>query len=151
MNRTRRPSEPRDDRGRPTALETYTKLVRATEAVTARVHRHLDDAGLTISQYGVLEALHRIGPLCQKDLAEKILKTSGNLTMVIDNLEKQALVKRERDVNDRRVWNVRLTDKGRRLITQLFPEHASLVRQEMGILKPTEQATLAKLCQRLGM
>lgn len=133
------------------ALDAYMKLVRATESVTARIHRHLDQAGLTISQFGVLEAIYHLGPLCQKDLAEKILKTSGNLTMVIDNLERQALVKRERDETDRRIWNVHLTDRGRRLISQLFPKHATVVAREMEPLKPAEQAILAKLCQRLGL
>lgn len=133
------------------ALDAYMKLVRAADSVTPRIHRHLDQAGLTISQFGVLEALYHLGPLCQKDLAEKILKTSGNLTMVIDNLERQALVKRERGETDRRIWNVHLTEKGRRLISQLFPRHATLVAQEMEPLKPAEQATLAKLCQRLGL
>ena len=45
-------------------------------------------AGLSTSQFAVLDALLHLGPLCQKDLGEKILKTSGNMTMVIDNLEK---------------------------------------------------------------
>ena len=51
---------------------------------------------LTISQFGVLEALYHKGPLCQRDIAAKILKSTGNITMVIDNLEKRELVRRER-------------------------------------------------------
>ena len=133
------------------ALDAYTKLVRATESSTSRIHQHLADVNLTISQFGVLEALHHLGPLCQKDLAEKILKTSGNLTMVIENLEKRSLVSRERDQTDRRSLNISLTEKGRKLIAQLFPKHAAIVAKEMSILSPAEQATLARLCQKLGL
>lgn len=151
MGRDRIQSGPRSHSLNSAALDAYAKLMRAADAVTSRIYRHLDDSGLTVSQFGVLEALYQLGPQCQKDLANKILKTSGNLTMVIDNLEKQGLVKREQDPSDRRVWNVHLTERGRRLIAQVFPKHATLVAEEMAILKPTEQATLAKLCQRLGI
>jgi MarR family 2-MHQ and catechol resistance regulon transcriptional repressor len=68
------------------ALNTYTKLMRAAETVTGRVGRTMTAAGLTISQFGVLEALHHKGPLCQRDIAAKILKSTGNITLVIDNL-----------------------------------------------------------------
>lgn len=133
------------------ALDAYTKLVRATESSTSRIHQHLADANLTISQFGVLEALYHLGPLCQKDLAEKILKTSGNLTMVIENLEKRSLVSRERDQADRRSLNISLTDRGRKLIAQIFPKHAAIVAKEMSVLSPAEQGTLARLCQKLGL
>ena len=50
------------------ALNTYTKLMRAAESITARTHRHLSSKGLTISQFGVLEALYHLGPLSQKEI-----------------------------------------------------------------------------------
>lgn len=132
------------------ALATYTVLVRGTESATSRIHKYLDELGLTISQFGVLEALYHLGPLCQKDLASKILKTSGNLTMVIDNLEKSALVRRLKDEADGRVWNISLTDAGRKLIARIFPKHAAIVEREMAVLSQAEQKTLAKLCKKLG-
>lgn len=137
--------------GEKQALETYTVLVRATESTTARIHKHLEASGLTISQFGVLEALYHIGPLCQKDLAVKILKTSGNLTMVIDNLEKSVLVRRERDKHDRRLLVISLTDTGRKLIARIFPKHAAIVEREMAVLSQTEQKALGKLCKKLGL
>ena len=76
------------------ALGTYVKLLRAAETVDGAVMPSLDAAGLTPSQFGVLEALHHIGPLCLSELARKLLKTGGNLTMVVGNLQKRGLVKR---------------------------------------------------------
>src|SRR6266702_4591444 len=90
------------------ALNTYTKLMRAAESVTSRVNRVLLAPKLTISQFGVLEALYHKGPLCQKEIAVKILKSTGNITLVIDNLEKQDLVRRERDNEDRRFLTINL-------------------------------------------
>jgi MarR family transcriptional regulator, 2-MHQ and catechol-resistance regulon repressor len=88
------------------ALNAYVKLTRASKTVSSRIHRHFGDAGLTVSQFGVLEAIYHVGPLSQAELAKKILKSTGNITMVIDNLEKRGLVRRERKQGDRRYYAV---------------------------------------------
>ena len=133
------------------ALNTYIKLMRAAESLTARAHEHLSSAGLTISQFGVLEALHHVGPMSQKDIGAKILRSSGNITMVIDNLEKRRLVRRERDERDRRSFIVHLTDAGKKLIRKIFPPHAAVITNEMNALTAVEQKTLGELCKKLGL
>jgi MarR family 2-MHQ and catechol resistance regulon transcriptional repressor len=131
------------------ALNAFIKLQRAAESVSARVHAVLPD-GLTITQFGVLEALHHIGPLCQSELAEKLLKSGGNLTLVVDNLEKAALVRRERDPADRRFVVVRLTGKGQTFIAALFPKVVANVTREMSALSGTELSDLGRLCKKIG-
>lgn len=133
------------------ALNTYTKLMRGAESVTVRVGRKMSDAGLTISQFGVLEALLHKGPLCQRDVASKILKSTGNITLVIDNLEKQGLVRRERSLEDRRFCTIILTDKGRALIEVTFAEVEAAIVAEMGVLTDEEQQTLGRICKKLGL
>ncbi len=133
------------------ALGAYVKLMRAAESVTARIHRHLGEVDLTISQFGVLEALYHLGPLSQVALGKKILKTSGNMTMVIDNLEQRGLARRERNVDDRRFFTVQLTDAGEKLIREFFPGHAARITAEMGMLTPSEQEQLSRLCRKLGL
>jgi len=124
--------------------------MRAADAVTRRTHRGLATQNLTVSQFGVLEALYHLGPLKQAELGSKILKTSGNMTMVVDNLEARGLVKRKRDAADRRAQRVSLTDAGRELIARIFPPHARKVVKEMSRLSPEEQTELARLCRKLG-
>jgi len=133
------------------ALDTYTKLLRAAESVTGRISRVMATAELTVSQFGVLEALLHKGPLCQRDIAAKILKSSGNITLVIDNLEKRGLVLRRRDSNDRRYITVSLTDAGQTLIADLFPTIETAIVEEMNILSSTEQTELARMCRTLGL
>ena len=133
------------------ALNAYVKLMRASESLTARIHRHLTDAGLTITQFGVLEALFNLGPLSQRQIAGKILKSSGNITLVIDNLEKRGLVKRERSTEDRRLYAVDLTAAGRRVINDIFPRHAARVVEEMKALTNAEQEELSRLCRKMGL
>ena len=89
------------------ALSAYTKLMRAAESVTGRTSRILAAFNLSVSQFGVLEVLFHKGSLCQSELAAKILKSTGNITMVIDNLEKRNLVRRERDMNEKIVETMR--------------------------------------------
>ncbi len=133
------------------ALNTYTKLMRAAESVTSRVHRVLSAPKLTISQFGVLEALFHKGPLCQKDIAAKILKSTGNITLVIDNLEKQYLVRRKRDNEDRRFLTIHLTEAGTNLITKVFADVEASIAFEMASLTEDEQELLGNLCKKLGL
>lgn len=133
------------------SLDAYIKLMRAADSATARIHRHLAPAKLTVSQFGVLDALYHLGPLCQRELGQKILKSSGNMTMVIDNLEKRGLVLRKRSLQDRRLLHVHLTPRGRKLMEGFFPRHVARVVEEMSALTAAEMAELGRLCRKLGL
>lgn len=133
------------------ALNAYIKLMRATESVTARLTNFLQNEGLTISQFGVLEALYHLGPLNQRAIGEKMLKSGGNITTVIDNLEKRDLVKRRRCAEDRRVVYAHLTDEGYSLIAIYFPQHVAEIEREMNTLTPNELEELGRLCKKLGL
>src|SRR5437879_1514833 len=88
------------------ALDALVKLMRAADSVSARLAETITGAGLSESQFGVLEALYHLGPLCQREIAVKLLRSSGNITLVIDNLEARGLVRRERQQEDRRYITV---------------------------------------------
>jgi len=133
------------------ALDAFIKLVRAAGSVSGRVEAHLAEIGLTVSQFGVLEALLHLGPLYQKDLAKKILKSTGNITMVVDNLEERGLVERVREEKDRRHYSVQITEKGSALMRSFFPGHVDKIVKEMGVLATAEQNELARLCKKVGL
>ena len=133
------------------ALDLYIKLSRAAESVNQRVNRHLQDFHLTVSQFGVLEALYHLGPLTPGQLCEKILRSTGNLTLVIDNLAKRQLVMRTPNPEDRRSTIIELTAAGQELLERIFPQHVATVTQEVSVLSPEEQSQLAALCRRLGL
>ena len=145
------PSHHRGDPDEVLALTTYIKLVRAAESVAARVWPGIAAAGLTESQFGVLEALHHLGPLHQRDLAARILKTPGNLSVVVRNLGRRGLVRRARSAHDRRFVRVELTPRGAALIRRVFPGHAAKLTAELSVLSPGEQRALGRLCGRLGL
>jgi MarR family transcriptional regulator, 2-MHQ and catechol-resistance regulon repressor len=133
------------------ALDTYIKFSRAVDSFTARVMAHGALESLTMSQFGVLEVLYHLGPMCQGAISQKLLKSTGNMTLVIDNLEKHDLVRRVRSSEDRRMITIELTPAGREMIERVFPAHAAHIREEMSVLTPAEQAELGRLCRKLGL
>lgn len=131
-------------------IETYHLLLKAAETTSGRLQRGvISDEGLTETQYGVLASLLEAGPLSQGELGRRLHKSSGNITVVVDNLEKRTLVVRERNPQDRRSVTVSLTAEGRRLIEIVFPRHRRAVVGEMGALTPEEQEELGRLCRKL--
>ena len=110
----------------------------------------LEAQGLTVGQFGVMEALLHLGPMTQCVLGEKLLRSGGNMTLVIDNLEKHGLVRRERQTVDRRTIVIHLTPKGLRLTKRVVPGHAKMILKEMSQLEPNEQEDLRRLCRKLG-
>ena len=132
------------------ALNAYINLVRASDSVLSKIALHLESEGVTMGQFAVLEALLHLGPMCQHALAEKLLRSGGNMTLVVDNLQKQGWVKRVRQEEDRRMVEIHLTPKGRRLITRIFPEHARVIARVMGELTPAEQEDLRRIARKLG-
>jgi MarR family 2-MHQ and catechol resistance regulon transcriptional repressor len=133
------------------SLKLYVKMIRASDAVSEKMHGHLSGDNLTPSQFGVLEALLHLGPMCQKDIGQKILKTSGNITLVIDNLEKRSLVVRVKDPEDRRKFTIELTNEGRELIEIVFPRHAKISEKVFQVLDEKEKETLGLLLKKLGL
>lgn len=133
------------------ALGTYVKLMRAADSVQAPLERRLEALGLTEGQFGVLEILFHLGPQSPGALARKSFRSGGNVTTVLDNLERRRLVRREREPADRRSVRVSLTPAGRRFIARLFPGHAAAIVEALGALSPAEQATLGRLLRKLGL
>jgi MarR family 2-MHQ and catechol resistance regulon transcriptional repressor len=132
------------------ALDAFIKLSRARKALGYRTGQLLAEYRLTESQLGTLEVLYYLGPMCQSEIGNKLLVTGGNMTMVINNLEKRSLVSRQRDSNDRRQITVSLTEAGQQLIGELFPRHAQNIANLMNILSPLELEELGRLCKILG-
>jgi MarR family 2-MHQ and catechol resistance regulon transcriptional repressor len=133
-----------------TALNGFIALLRATDSLHAHLSRCVEAAGLTMGQFAVLEVLLHLGPMSQRDIGTKLLRSGSNTTMVLDNLERRRLVKRRRRSDDRRAIEVSLSPTGRRLITGLFPHHVRRITRLFNVLSQDDQQRLAALCKTLG-
>ena len=133
------------------ALSVYVKLHRAVASIDAQLAPRIAAAGLTPTQFGVLEALLHKGTLTQAALGRKVLSSPGNMTDVIDKLAARGLVRRGRAPGDRRAVRVSLTEAGQALIGGLFPDHAAAMARAMRALSASELETLGGLLRRLGL
>ena len=132
------------------ALRLWIALARCYMTFARAVAGKVGEYGLTTPQFGTLEALHHVGPLPLGELADKLLVTGGNVTYVMDRLEEQGLVERERSSEDRRVVEGRLTPEGHRVIEDVFPGHAAFVRDLASALDEDEVRELRRLLKKLG-
>ena len=131
-------------------LDTFIKLTRCTNSLFARLSERNTLGDITPSQFAVLEALYHLGSLTQGEVSTKVLKSGSNMTTVIDNLERNGLVRRERDAKDRRMIHVHLTEQGKGKIEAVFPNHVAALVEEFSVLSANEQETLGELCKKLG-
>ncbi len=133
------------------ALNALIALSRATESIHATLAGYLGRHELTTGQFGVMEVLYFLGPQSQVQLGRKLLRTAGNVTVVVDNLERRGLITKSRSKEDRRRYDVRLTEVGRKKIERLFPDHARNIAALFSILSPEQQEKLTELCRALGL
>lgn len=131
-------------------LDTFIKLTRCANSILSRLSERNTVGELTPSQFAVLEALYHLGPMTQGEVSMKVLKSGSNMTTVIDNLERDGLVRRERDAKDRRVIHVHLTEAGTSKLEAVLPRHVTALVEEFSVLSASEQETLGELCKKLG-
>jgi MarR family 2-MHQ and catechol resistance regulon transcriptional repressor len=133
------------------ALDTFVKFVRSIETVKSRIAVKKTVGDLSGAQFGTLEMIYHLGAMNQKDIGQKLLMSKSNMVTVIDKLEKQGLVKRQRSLEDRRCVFVHLTKAGTERIEQILPVHVAAITEEMNRLTEDEQKEFGRLCRKLGL
>lgn len=133
------------------ALSLWVKLVRASSTFGKLTDENIQSFGLTEPQFGVLECLGHLGPLTLGELCKKQLVSGGNITCVMDNLEKEGLVERIPSKEDRRAILAQLTSKGKKLFDEIFTKHAKYVAEIASVLTDKEQEELSALLKKLGL
>ena len=129
-------------------LSTLDVFTRAEHTIHRKEYETIKASGLTPAQFGVLEALYNKGDLKINELIEKILTTSGNITVVIKNLEKEELVQRKIDPKDKRSCIITLTHKGKALIESILPGHIENIREIFSILSKEEKELLKGILKK---
>ena len=132
------------------ALKLWVVLARAHNAVERHAQGHAQTHGLTLPEFGILEALYHKGPLLLGEVQRKILVSSGGVTYLVDRLVAKGLVERRDCPDDRRARYAALTPDGEALIQQIFPEHARHVAEAVAGLTSEEKREAVKLLRALG-
>lgn len=131
-------------------LKSLIALSRTAQNVRKREQRTIKEGGLTVSQFAVLEILYHKGDLRVCEIIEKALSTGGNMTVVIDNLAKEDLVRRCIDPKDRRVNLISITEKGRKIVSDIFPKHLENINEIFSVLTAEEKKNLISLLKKLS-
>ncbi|MFJ9852835.1 MarR family winged helix-turn-helix transcriptional regulator [Streptomyces sp. NPDC101150] len=133
-------------------LEVLARLHRSYLRYNTRLTASIERHGLSVAGFDVLTALRRSGApyrLTAGRLADSGLVSSAGVTLRIDRLEKDGLIVRERDAEDRRVVYSRLTDAGLAKVDEVFAEHLDNERRMLGGMSPAECRQLARLLRKL--
>jgi len=133
------------------ALNTWVKLARAYTVFQHHTDENIRTYNLTTPQFAVIEALGHLGPLRVGVLCKKMLVTGGNMTLVLDNLEKQNLIDRTFSKEDRRAIVVQLTEKGKKIFDDSFVQLAQKITELLSVLSQDEQKQLGVLLKKLGL
>lgn len=132
-------------------LNAYISFLRCYNSVLERLAGFLLKQKLTFSQFGVLEALYFLGPMNQKTVSKKILKSASNICTVLENLEKRKLIERRISEKDKRNIMVYLTRHGEEMIKTLFPIHLKQIKNEFSVLSKSEIESFYKICKKIGL
>ncbi|MDQ0872365.1 MarR family 2-MHQ and catechol resistance regulon transcriptional repressor [Paenibacillus sp. V4I3] len=138
-------SEQRND-----SLDLYIALSRASEWVNAHGDRDIRNHGLNRTEFGVLELLYHKGAQPIQQIGGKVLMSSGNITYVVDKLEKKEFVKRKTSTEDRRLIFAEITEKGKQFIEEVFPKHTKVIEKAVAGLTAEEKKIASQLLKKLG-
>jgi len=132
------------------AVHLWLVLWKSARAVEAYSTRNISQFEMAPTDFGVLEALLHKGPLTVKQLGEKVLLTSGSMTIAVDRLERRGLVVRSNDARDRRARIISLTPEGHELIERAFACHRDAMEEGLKEFSLAERVILLPLLRSLG-
>lgn len=125
-------------------FRNWIALVRAEKAVVRELTRGLAPLDLKLGQLDVLMNVYRHPGMSQHDVARKLLVTRSSITMLVPQLEKQGLIRREGDERDKRVIRLFLTETGETRLMEALKVYTALIDKVMAQSTPTQ-------CDALGV
>jgi len=114
------------------------------------IQKTLKKEHLTLPQLDILVCLGRAKGLTLGEISERLMVTGGNITGVMDRLEKSGFVYRDRDNEDRRIIRAKLTPKGVLLHKDILPIFQKKWQEIVGILDLEEQRHLNRLLKKFS-
>ncbi|MDQ1912061.1 MarR family transcriptional regulator [Paenibacillus sp. GD4] len=133
------------------SLRLFIVMNRAVNWVNKHAEEDIQKSGLTQTEFAVMELLYHKGRQPLQQIGQKVLISSGNITYVVDKLEKKGLLQRKPCPTDRRVIYAEVTEQGEKLIAEAFVGHELALMRAMEGLSDEELQEAAELLKRLGL
>lgn len=131
-------------------LSMLTVFARTERNIHRKEYETIKNHNLTPMQFGVLEALYTKGELTIGQLIEKNLSTSGNMTVVIRNLERDGWIHKVTHPEDKRIALISLTEAGRQRIESILPEHYENVHSIFAVLTEEEKQVFKSILKKVS-
>jgi len=131
-----------------TDAEIFYRISRVYKAIKREFNRRLESMDLTYVDFLVLMNL-KDSQRSMVSLAKEILMTQAGITAAVDRLEEKGLVKRERDSQDRRVINVKITQEGLKVLNSALQIYTEMAEDILRDVKENDKAKLAELLDLL--
>ena len=131
------------------AMKTVVRLEKASLKITNLTVNYLSKHNLTFNQFKVLEVLYHLGDLNIGSITKLTMSTPGNITVVVKNLKRDEWITSIKDPNDSRASILSITQKGKDIIEEVFPNHAKNLTNALEILSDEELNTLYDLLNKV--
>src|ERR1700761_444055 len=125
-------------------------MMKAMRALTRYAAAGIEETGLGLSDFGVLEALLHKGPLPVNTIGPAVDLTAGSISIAVNRLVEKGLVSRVESAEDRRVRIVALTPRGKTLIVSAFRKHSGQMKRVFSELSPEELRDLEVALKKIG-
>ncbi|SUM73186.1 MarR family winged helix-turn-helix transcriptional regulator [Staphylococcus saprophyticus] len=132
------------------SLNTFVGLNRTLDHLMKIVKTDVQRYGLNVTEFAVMELLYNKGDQPIQRIGNRVLIASSSITYVVDKLEEKGCVVRQRNEKDKRVTNASLTDKGRSMMDEIFPDHASTLESTFSVLTDEEITVLQTALKKLS-
>jgi DNA-binding MarR family transcriptional regulator len=135
------------------ALKLWLRLLSCTNLVESGVRGRLRaEFGITLPRFDLMAQLERNpGGLKMSELSRRMMVSGGNVTGLTDQLEKEGLVTRSDDPEDRRAYTVKLTPAGRALFARMATVHEQWVIELFSGLTTSDKAHIHRLLAKLKL
>lgn len=130
------------------SMAVYISMSRVINTLRRENNKLILKHDLTLGQFAVMEALYSKGRLSTGEVMEKILSTSGNIPVIVKNLEKDGFITREQDESDKRRFILDLTDKGKDLMDEIVPENLKFMDELISLWDDDEKEELIILMNK---
>ena len=132
------------------SMSTWIQLFRTYNKIRAKESVYIQSFGLTMNQFQVLEVLYHRGDLSIGTITKLTMGTHGNTTVVVKNLKRDGWISSVADEKDKRTFILSITQKGKDIMENLFPNHAKNFEGYFETLSDDEVDTLFSLLRKLN-
>ena len=131
-------------------LKILIALHRVVNAVDSKTIKLVKSYGLSLGQFALLEVLYHKGEMTVGQVQKKILSTTGTMPVIIKNLVKRKLISHKEDENDKRKRLLYITDKGRDIISKVFPKNKEIIIEYFKNMEIDEKKEFLRLMKSLN-